>query len=168
MPQEIEVRKGTTEWDAHIYIDSTAGKFPADLNTWESRTIAVEVEDPAVVGWLRNADRKPWSVCVPRRDGVRWRGIYPDFVIFRRTPSGILPEIVDPHLLNDQDAPARAAALADYAGRHAADYNRIEMVIYEGPKDATGKRIDLMDARLRERVAKVTSHSHLKDIFDSS
>ncbi len=37
------------------------------------------------------------------------------------------------------------------------------MVIYENQK-STGKRIDLMNEKLRDRVAKVKDHAHLKDI----
>lgn len=168
MPNEIETRRGTTVWDKHIYVDPGTGKFPADFSSsWERKTIRAELRNDSVVGWLRNPDRKPWSVCAPRRHGARWRGIYPDFIFFRRTESGIIADIVDPHLLNDKDAPIRAAALAEYASRHVADYGRIEMVIYEGREDATGKRIDLMNRNLRNRVAKVRDHDHLKDIFDN-
>ena len=167
MPDEIETRKGTTVWERHLYIDPSSKKFHADFNSWETRTIEAELKDTNIVAWLRNLDRKPWSVCAFRRDGSRWRGIYPDFVFFRKTDSGILADIVDPHLLDDKDAPARAAALAEYASRHAADYGRIEMVIFQNQYDTTGKRIDLMNDKLRDRVAKVTDHAHLKDIFDN-
>ena len=168
MPNEIEARSGTTVWDKHIYVDPETGKFPAEFNSsWERKTIKAELENKSVVWWLRNLDRKPWSVCAPRRHGARWRGIYPDFIFFRQTESGIIADIVDPHLLNDQHAPVRAAALAEYANRHVADYGRIEMVIYENKEDDTGKRIDLMNPSLRDRVAKVRDHAHLKDIFDN-
>ena len=168
MPNEIETRRGTTVWDKHIYVDPETRKFPADFgSSWEQKTITAELKSTSVVGWLRNLDRKPWSVCAPRRHGARWRGIYPDFIFFRETQSGIIADIVDPHLLNDKDAPVRAAALAEYASRHVADYGRIEMVIYENKEDDAGKRIDLMDPSLRDRVAKARDHAHLKDIFDN-
>jgi type III restriction enzyme len=167
MPNELETRKGTELWDKHLYVDPGSKKFPADFNSWEQRAIETELKRTDVVGWLRNLDRKPWSVCIPRRDGPRWRGIYPDFIFFRKTASGIIADIVDPHLLDDKDAPARAAALAEYASKHISDYGRIEMLIYENRNDPDGKRIDLMDEKMRKRVAKVKDHAHLRDIFDN-
>ena len=41
------------------------------------------------------------------------------------------------------------------------------MLIYINDADTVGKRIDLMKKTMRDRVAKVSSHAHLKDIFDS-
>lgn len=70
-------------------------------STLETRTIEAELKDGDIVAWLCNQDREPSSVCAPRRNGSRWRGIYPDFVFFGKTKSGILADIVDPHLLDD-------------------------------------------------------------------
>src|SRR5688572_27325377 len=145
MPGSVENTKGSTVWDKHIYVDPVTERFSMDFtSSWERKTLEAELKRKDVVGWLRNVDRKPWSVCAPRKAGAGWRGIYPDFIVFRRTKSGVICDIVDPHLLNDKDAPARAAALAAYASKHAADYGRIEMMIYENEKDATGRRIDLL------------------------
>ena len=49
---------------------------------------------------------------------------------------------------------------------HAHHYGRIEMVIFENPKDETGKRIDLTNGTLRKRVAQLTTISQLKSLFE--
>jgi hypothetical protein len=105
------------------------------------------------VAWFRNPPRKPWALCVPRKDGTIYRGVYPDFVVFRKTLSGVIADIVDPHLLDDSEAPARAQGLAQYAANHADSFGRIDLIIYDGPNDETGKRLDLVDESVRAKVA---------------
>lgn len=164
-PSVIEVRSGTASWPKHLYVDEDGAYKEDFVSSWESRVVATETSKADIVGWLRNRDRKPWSICVARQDGTKWVGVYPDFVFFRRTPGGIIADIVDPHLLNDPDAPARAAAIARYADACRDDYGRIEMVIYSDVNDKTGKRLDLMNEALRAEVAKVSSHTHLQALF---
>lgn len=164
----IEGVKAVTAWNKHIYVESD-GMFHYDFtSSWERKVVELETTRADIIGWIRNPDRKPWSLCAPRLDGTKWVGIYPDFIFFRQTKSGIQSDIVDPHLLNDKDAPARAAALASFADKHANHFGRIEMMIFASDSDKTGKRIDLMDKAVRNRVAQVKDHAHLKDIFDQA
>jgi type III restriction enzyme len=122
-----------------------------------------ELSDPSVVAWLRMLDRKPWALCVPYEAGGTWHEAYPDFLFFRETASGIVADIVDPHWLRDESAWQRAAALARYAGDHLDRFGRIVLVIVD---DETVKRLDLTDAETRRRVAAVTSHQHLRSLFE--
>jgi type III restriction enzyme len=166
-PSSIEGQKGVTAWRDHVYVDASGAYCEDFTSSWESRALATELGHREVVGWLRNQDRKPWSLCVKRRAGAKWVGIYPDFIIFRATGSGIVADIVDPHLLNDKDAPDRAKALAQYAADHSDSFGRIELLIYENASDTVGKRLDVMDEGTRKKVASVSSHEHLRQLFDS-
>jgi type III restriction enzyme len=164
MPLTIEWTRGTRAWPKHLYIDDD-GKFYEDFakSSWERIVLEKELTRDDVVGWLRNPDRKPWSLCFSYRQGAKWVPVYPDFLIFRSTSSGILADIVDPHLFADPRAPARAAGLAKYAADHSDKYGRIQLIIVDGDKI---KAVDLMERKWRDKVAKVSTHDHLKDIFD--
>lgn len=163
----IEGRKSDTKWAKHLYIDGT-GKYTEKLNSWETRALSRELDKDEVVGWLRNLDRKTWSLCAKRREGTKWVGIYPDFIIFRQTDGGVLADIIDAHLLDDQHAPERAAALAQFAADHAGSFGRIELIIYADKNDPDGKRLDLLDEATRSKVAVVSSHEHLKQLFNDA
>ena len=59
------------------------GEFRVKLNSWEKAALDEEPKRPGFVGWLRNVDRKEWSIAIPYDDrGVK--PFYPDFVIVRR------------------------------------------------------------------------------------
>lgn len=164
----IETKKADAEWRDHLYVEAD-GKYREDFkSSWESRALATELANNEVIGWLRNQDRKPWSLCVPRKDKTTWVGIYPDFIIFRKTKGGVIADIVDPHLLNDANAPARAQALAQYAAKHSDKFGRIELLIYQSQDDPTGKRLDLLDEPTRSKVAGVSTHEHLKQLFEQA
>ena len=96
---------------------------------------------------------------------MRWVSFYPDFVLFRKSPSGVVAEIVDPHLMSADDMPQRAVRLAQYAQDHSDMFGRIEMLIFESPNADSGKRLDLMNESIRQRVAIMTSREQLKQLF---
>lgn len=163
-PNSIEWTKGSLAWPNHLYVDDR-GRFYEDFSrsSWERAVIKEETARKDVVGWLRNPDRKPWSLCFSYRQGAKYVPVYPDFLIFRKTGSGVIADIIDPHLLSDQNAPARAAGLAQYAADHSDKFGRIELVIVDGDRV---KRVNLIDKKWRDKVAKVSSHAYLQDIFD--
>ncbi|MDP9374425.1 MAG: DEAD/DEAH box helicase family protein [Chloroflexota bacterium] len=162
-PDAIEAGKGDREWPRHLYINDAA-TFPATFNKWETRVITEELAREDIVGWLRNPDRKPWSLRIPYRLGGAWHAVYPDFLIVRSVGGHLVVEILDPHLLTLEDAPAKAAGLAEYAAKHAYLFGRIELIIVDG-NDV--QRLDLSDERTRDRVRAVTTHEHLRQLFDS-
>lgn len=43
----------------HLYVEDS-GSFRVQLGAWEKGVLRTELADPAVIGWLRNLDRKPW------------------------------------------------------------------------------------------------------------
>lgn len=165
VPDTLDWHRGSTVWERHLFVEQEGG-FREDFvqSAWEPQVLREELEDhPEVVAWLRLLDRKPWALCVPyKADGV-WHGTYPDFLIFRRTPGGVIPEIVDPHLLGEEHAPQRAAGLAQYAERHGERFGRIDLVIVD---EGIIRRLNLLDTGTRARVAAVTNHAHLRSLFE--
>jgi len=166
MPPSVEGFKSGMEWDRHVYVN-TGGTFHEDFvkSRWERQVVESELRRNDVVGWFRNPDRKPYSLCFSYRQGERWVPVYPDFVIVRKTPGGLIADIVDPHLLMDPHAPARAAGLAKFAADHSDKFGRIELVVVDGD---VIRRLDLIDPVLRSRVAHVSTHAHLQDLFNQS
>lgn len=77
----------------------------------------------------------------------------------------LIVDILDPHTLSLEDAPAKAAGLADYAQRHGDMFGRIELIIVEGEQM---KRLNLADERTRNKVKKVSTHEHLQQLFDGA
>jgi hypothetical protein len=59
-----------------------------------------------------------------------------------RRQANLVIDLLDPHALSLQDAPAKAAGLAEYAKKDASSFGRIELIIVDGGKM---KRLDLSD-----------------------
>lgn len=165
-PASIEWVKAKRRWPRHLYVDDR-GNFPEDFpgSSWEAKVVEAELENESIVGWFRNPPRKPWSICITRMEGTRCVPFYPDLIFFRKTQGGIIADLIDPHLLAAEDMPARAVRLAQYAEAHGHQFGRIEMVIYESPKDKLGKRIDLTNEKLRKKVGLITNARQLRDLF---
>jgi type III restriction enzyme len=161
-PETIEGKRSEKTWKSHLYVDGF-GLFPAALNRWETAVMNEELAREDVAFWLRNPDRKPWSLCVPYDLNGVWRPLYPDFLVVRRVDSGLTVDLLDPHMLDLADAPAKAAGLAKYAAKHAHEFGRIELIIIEGDRI---KRLNLVDERVRDRVRGVSDVEHLRQLFD--
>lgn len=167
-PIALDVSKCEDRWEDHVYVDAEAA-FPCKLNRWERAVLTEELAREDTIGWLRNFDRKPWAICIPYRVAGDWKGLYPDFVVFRRSSSGrVLVDIIDPHLTELEDAPAKAVALATYAERHHEDLGRVELIIVEqaGKPNERVRRLDLMDDATRRRVMAVQDGATLRLLFE--
>ncbi len=160
---DISTATADGDLDRHVYV-APNGKFNFKTTSWEEKTLEEELARKDVVGWLRNPDRKDWSLCVPYEMGKGYKGCYPDFIIIRKEHGHLVADIVDPHLLTYEDAWHRAKGLAKYAAKHADKFGRIELVRVE---DDRVDRIDLIDEVQRDRVLKVSSNPHLRELFDS-
>jgi len=160
-PQTIEVTKGTKDWQQHLYTDAV-GNFPATFNRWESAVVTEVLGRHDVVGWLRNVDRKSWSVSIPYRLHGNYQALYPDFLIVRTENGRPVIDILDPHLLSLEDAPAKAAGMAEYAARHGHQFGSIQLIVVDGENV---KRLDLCAERVRDKVKTVSSHEHLRQLF---
>ena len=163
-PKSIDGKSAEKNWGKHLYVNDDS-LFPAKFNTWETKVIEEEIARDDVVAWLRNPERKGWSLCVPYRLGGVQRPLYPDFLVVRSTPNGLEVDLLDPHLLSLEDAPAKAAGLAEYADKHWPDFGRIELIIVEGDEI---KRLNLTDEQTRNRVRGVQTHEHLRQLYDSA
>ena len=163
-PESIEGKKGEKLWKKHLYANG-GGKFPCKLNSWEEQIIAAEIDKPEVVSWFRNLPLKSWSLCVPYHSAGHTKSLFPDFLVVRKTTDDLIVDILDPHSLAYEDAPAKAAGLAEFARRHTHEFRRIELIIVD---DERSKRIDLAEEGNREKVQHVTTREHLRHLFDST
>ena len=163
-PETVEVRKAESRWPRHLYVDADDG-FPCALNTWETDVIRREIANPNVVGWLRNPDRKRWSLCVPYKFMGETKPLFPDFVVFRRDGDELMVDVLDPHSVALEDAPAKAVGLTEYADKHGHAFGRIELIIKDGDRV---RRLDLKDETTGDRVRTVKDPAHLRDLFEHS
>lgn len=162
-PTSIEGRVSAASWDKHLYVNPD-DRYPANFNTWETEVLNLELARDDVVGWLRNPDRKPYSICVPYELGGQVRGLYPDFVFVRETDHGLVADILDPHRIDLVDAAPKAAALAKFADKHASDFGRVELIIKDGDEL---HRLDLGSEAVRAKVREVTTAEHLRALYGS-
>ena len=153
----------------HLYFEEDGG-FRADLGTWEAGVLREELADGKLVGWLRNLDRKPWSLEVPYASGGLIRPMFPNLVIVRNDPDGegFLFDILEPHDPSLGDNFEKAVGLARFAERHGHLFGRIQL-IRKQRSPAGGEKfyrlgIDRTDVQKRLRL--VTSNAQLDAVFD--
>lgn len=164
LPDVIQLRKGDGDYARHLYSDDE-GKYVEKLNTWERQVIESELENTAVVGWLRNPARKDWSLCIPYELGGEDKPLYPDFIILREEEDSLVADLLDPHSPGLGDAWAKAAGLAKYAASHGEDYGRIESIMVDR---GAIRRLDLLDEGTRTAVRNVTNNEQLKALYRQS
>lgn len=167
LPLTVRSRRSTktTEWPHHLYTDSD-GNFPENLNSWETDVVERMFDTTGFICWVRNRARQGWALAAPYDDGAGgWLPVYPDFMFFREEGGRVVVDIVDPHGLHLDDAPAKARGLARFAESHRTAFGRLELYIYD--KDADRRKLlDLKKKSVRDRVAGVTTNQHLEDLFD--
>jgi type III restriction enzyme len=145
----------------HLYVDE-GGRFSTVLNDWEKAVIAEERARDDFVCWLRNFDRKSWSMSyVYTLDGEERPG-YPDFIVVRKRDSALVADILEPH--RGEDSVPKAKGLARYAEQHRMHVGRIEMIRKSGGKL---KRLDFTDTRIRPQIASIQTPEELDHLFDS-
>lgn len=158
-------RKMGTRLDKHLYSDE-AGAFYENFEktSWEWDVLAEELPKSEVVGWLRNLPRKDWSLCIPYDEGGETKSLYPDFIIFRKVNRKVVVDILDPHTSSFSDAIPKAKGLANYAEKHGAQFERIELI-----HKVSGrlKRLDLKDEVIRKKILKATERTDLDKLFDN-
>jgi type III restriction enzyme len=136
---------------------------PLRLNSWEERTVRAELENAAVVGWVRNLDRKRWALLVPYELGGDPKPLFPDFLFVRRVGEHLDVDILDPHDPNLGDAPAKAHGLAKFAQLHGPAFGRIEVI---AEVEGVLHRLDLKDEDIRRRIFAASTPAHLKALFN--
>lgn len=166
-PEHLLVRKKDNDvaYEKHLFVDEK-GEFLCSLDSsWEIETIEEEISKEDVVVWLRNYDRKAWSLRIPYINSVgKYQPLYPDFIVIRKLENNFIVDILEPHNENLQDNYLKAKGLAYFAEKHWGDFNRIELI----RKDSAGlKRLDFTKNSVREQVKTVTNNDHLNTVFEA-
>jgi type III restriction enzyme len=163
LPNSMLVKKSEDVWDRNVYADEN-GTYPGNLNKWESAVVRRELERNKRIVWFRNIPRKPSSLSIPYIAGGKPAAFYPDFIFARIENGTVVIDLLDPHHMDLEDAPAKAAGLAQYAAKHAESYNRIELIIVRN--DGEIRSIDLTDEVKRDKVRGVATKTHLAQLFE--
>jgi type III restriction enzyme len=159
-PTALKASTAEDTWKKHVYVDED-GLYPAKFNEAEKAVVRREIASTSVVGWLRNIDRKAWSLCVPYEVGGEARAMYPDFLVVRKEKSGLVVDLIEPHSISLSDSPAKANGLAKFAAKHADKFGRIELILIN---DKAAKSFDLADEVVRKKFLSVVTIDHLRDL----
>lgn len=167
LPQSIDFRRQLSDplWERHLYVEGN-GQFRAELGNWEAGVLKEELADPQVVGWLRNVDRKAWSLEVPYETGGDIRPMFPDLVVVRKSGAELLIDILEPHDPSLADNFEKAVGLARFAERHGALFGRIQLIRKQS--SAGGEhfaRLEINQAAAIKKLLLITSNPQLDELF---
>lgn len=155
----------STDYPRHLYQDED-GIYPEILNEWEKNVVETELARDGSITWVRNQPRKRWALTVPYDDPAGDPvPMYPDFLFFRRAGDRVVVDLVDPHGVHFDDAPAKARGLATYAQRFGHLYASIDLVIYD-KQTRRQRRLQLKQVAVRDHVRRVQNSEHLRALFD--
>lgn len=167
LPEAIDFRRQPTDplWERHLYVEGN-GQFRAELGSWEAGVLKEELADATVVGWLRNVDRKPWSLEIPYQTGGDVRPMFPDLVIVRKDGAGFLFDILEPHDPSLGDNFEKAAGLARFAEKHGGLFGRIQLIRKQS--SAAGERFVRLEINRSATIKKlllINSNPLLDEVF---
>lgn len=154
-------------FEQHLYVEDD-GKFRVELGTWETEVLNEELQDESVVGWLRNLDRKSWSLEIPYRTAGTVRPMFPDILVIRRDKKGFLFDILEPHDPSRDDNYFKAVGMAEFAEKHWNLFGRIQLIRKKRGSDGKERfyRLDVSKDAIRKQVLAVTSNQQLNQLFD--
>lgn len=168
LPDTIDftVGEGSVKYQQHLYIND-AGDMETYLNPWEKGVLQEELQNGAVC-WLRNLDRKPWSLCVPYEVNGVAAAMFPDLFVVRADAHGYVFDVLEPHDGSRKDNCPKAVGLAKFAEAHWDKFGRIELIReMRGPDGHMHfYRLDMAKAAVRNRVRGITNNAELDRIFD--
>ena len=167
LPAAIDFKRLPTDplWERHLYVEAN-GQFRAELGTWEAAVLKEELAKPEVVGWLRNLDRKPWSLEIPYASGGDVRPMFPDLVVVRKSGSEFAIDILEPHDPSLSDNFEKAVGLAKFAEKHGALFGHIQLIRKQS--SAGGEhfaRLEINQAATIKKLLLITSNPQLDDLF---
>ncbi|MEI6414656.1 MAG: DEAD/DEAH box helicase family protein [Pseudomonadota bacterium] len=169
LPETIDFRRSpkAPEYDRHLFLEEDH-KFRADIGTWEQDVLHEELADVSVIGWLRNVDRKPWSLEIPYEDAGSVKPMFPDLLVVRKDSKGFLFDILEPHDPSLKDNAAKAVGLAKFAEQHWALFDRIQLIRKKKGADGVDRyfRLDVGNDAVRKKVLAVTTNSQLDHVFN--
>lgn len=160
----IDFRRELNEprWENHLYIESD-GMFRTALTTWEAEVLKEEMERDDFAAWLRNIDRKSWSLEVPYQvDGI-WKPMFPDMLIVRKSGEEFSFDVIEPHDDSRADNLYKAQGLALFAERHGDRFERIQLIRKKGD---TFVRLEMNKTAVRNRIRQAASNPAIDSIFD--
>jgi type III restriction enzyme len=169
LPASIDFKRLPTDplWDRHLYVEAS-GQFRAELGSWEEAVLKEELAKPEVVGWLRNLDRKLWSLEIPYETGGDVRPMFPDLVVVRKDGKDLAIDILEPHDPSLSDNFEKAVGLARFAERHGALFGRIQLIRKQS--SAGGEhfaRLEINQAATIKKLLLINSNPQLDDMFAS-
>ena len=158
----------STPYDNHLYVDES-NIVKVKLNTWESGVLNEEASRTDFVTWLRNIDRKPWSIEIPYKATGIYKSMFPDLMVVRRDEHGYIFDILEPHDSSRSDNYPKAIGLADFARIHNRSYGRIQLIRKLTGADGVSHfyRLDLTNVTVQRLVLAIHSNEELDRIFDS-
>lgn len=163
LPSTIYLPKGEEIIEGHLFVDDE-GKASFSLNSWEQQIIKDAKKDEDFVCWLRNQDRKSWSLCITYEMGGKSHPFYPDFVIVRKDKNGsYLLDLVEPHWKDEDNIP-KAKAMAKYVENEQGNVERFEMTrVY----DEKMLRLDFANPAISHRLTDATKYNdnYLDNLF---
>lgn len=163
---DYTVSDNSAKYDKHLFVNDD-GEMETYLGNWEAGVLREELANGAVC-WLRNLDRKPWSLCVPYEVNGVSTPMYPDLVVVRADSCGYVFDILEPHDSSRKDNCPKAVGLAKFAELHWDKFGRIQLIReMKGPDNQMHfYRLDMGKAAIRNRVRGITSNAELDRIFD--
>lgn len=167
LPSTVELKKddGGIVYTDHLYADAE-GKAQFKLNTWEQPVLQAEQANPEFVCWLRNLDRKPWSLTIPYTSNNDEKPMFPDFLIVHRSGDNLVVDVLEPHNQSLEDNLAKAKGLAQYAATEQK-MGRIQLIRVTDGIGGTKHlhRLDLTNSLVRDKVLHCNSNDELTSIF---
>ncbi|MFN8103947.1 MAG: DEAD/DEAH box helicase family protein [Acidimicrobiia bacterium] len=154
-------------FEGHLYA-AVDGRYPADLNDWETKVVNTEIGRPSFAAWYRNPSRAtPNALRIAYLDDAgRWASLQVDFLIVSRRDDGSLAaSIVDPHGDHLADAKGKLRALADFAEAYGDRFIRI-VSIAKG-SDGSLRVLDLLEPHVRNAVGDF-SGAKVSALYDSA
>lgn len=170
LPPSIDwsVSDASVRFDKHLYLKDD-GTFCAGLNDWETGLVREELANGAVC-WLRNEDRKKWSLEIPYDVNGAATPMYPDLVIVRADAHGYVFDVLEPHDPSRKDNCQKAVGLAKFAEKHWDKYGRIQLIRKQ--KGPDGKehfyRLDMSKTEICRKVRGITTNEELDRIFSEN
>ncbi|MGI6469719.1 MAG: hypothetical protein GXZ09_05735 [Syntrophomonadaceae bacterium] len=169
LPESIDFNRSPNApvYEKHLYLEKD-GKFRADLGNWERDVLEMELQDENIVGWLRNIDRKSWSLEIPYHDAGNIKSMFPDLLIVRKDEQGFQFDILEPHDPSRNDNLGKALGLAEFAEKHWDLFQRIQLIRKKRGADGVERyyRLDMGNTAIRNKVLRITSNTQLDQVFD--
>lgn len=157
----------SSEYEKHLFVDDS-GICKTSLNPWEDGVIREEFSRQDFVAWLRNLDRKNWSIEIPYKVAGINKPMYPDMLIVRQDAHGYIFDILEPHDSSRADNYPKAKGLAEFAQTNSNAYGRIQLIRKLTGADGVSHfyRLDLTNITVQRRVMAINSNEELDAIFN--